>query len=117
MNSLYVIAFVFICLSLWWSTTHIPPWSATTTPPKPPPTPQQFVNVTGGVHNPQRMPWNADLTVMAAIAQCGGFKGGGDIYVTRGFQRIRMTQEELRRDPSKNIKLLAGDGIGSFYGV
>jgi polysaccharide export outer membrane protein len=75
----------------------------------------RFVSVSGGVRAPQRLPWNADLSLSSAIGNCGGL---GDFGNAKKIQIIREAKvfgvfslRDIQKDPSKDAKLLPGDQV------
>ena len=75
---------------------------------------QRFVDVTGEVRMPQRVPYTKDLTALGAVAACGGFTD----FANR--RRVKLTQagvtrefnaKEIQVDPSRDIRLLPNDKI------
>jgi len=75
---------------------------------------QRFVDVTGEVRMPQRVPYTKDLTALGAVAACGGFTD----FANR--RRVKLTQSGVTRefnakdiqvDPSRDIRLLPNDKI------
>lgn len=78
------------------------------------PTAARFVDVGGDVRAPQRVPFTADLTVLGAITAAGGFTeyaDQGKVRLLRDGQATLVNIKEVRRDPSKDIKLKPGDKI------
>ncbi|MFQ3670104.1 MAG: polysaccharide biosynthesis/export family protein [Verrucomicrobiia bacterium] len=74
----------------------------------------RFVNVTGEVRAPQRVPYTKDLTAVGAIAACGGFTDFANrrkVNLLRGGRRIEFNAAEILRDPSKDIPLMPDDNI------
>ena len=75
----------------------------------------RIVSVSGGVRQPQRLPWSPDLTLSSAIGNCAGLSDFGS---GKGIQIIREGKiagvynlNEVRKDPSKDPKLLPGDQV------
>ena len=73
----------------------------------------RFVVIGGAVHNPTRMPWSADLTLMSAIAAAGG---PGDfasdkINLIRGGKITLYSYKKLKKDPSQDPRLLPSDQV------
>lgn len=78
------------------------------------PTAARFVDVGGDVRSPQRVPFTADLTVLGAITAAGGFTeyaDQGKVRLLRDGQVTVVNIKEVRRDPSRDIKLKPGDKI------
>lgn len=74
----------------------------------------RFVDVGGDVRSPQRVPFTADLTLLGAITASGGFTeyaDQGKVSLLRDGQVIMVNIKEVRRDPTKDIKLKPGDKI------
>ena len=74
----------------------------------------RFVDVGGDVRSPQRVPFTADLTVLGAITASGGFTEYADqrkVSLLRDGQVIMIDVKDVRKDPSKDIKLKPGDKI------
>ena len=73
------------------------------------------VIVGGGVRQPNRIQWFADLTLKSAIQSVGGlgeFSNGKNIRVIRGG-KVDGTYDwkKISRDPSTDPKLLPGDQV------
>ena len=75
---------------------------------------KRFVDVTGEVVQPQRVPYTKDLTALGAVAACGGFTN----YANR--RKVKLTQngvtrefnaKEIQADFSRDIRLLPNDKI------
>jgi polysaccharide biosynthesis/export protein len=74
----------------------------------------RFVSVTGEVRAPQRLFYSKDLTVLGAIASCGGFTDYANrrrVRVLRGSQVIEFNALEALADPSKDVPMLPDDKI------
>lgn len=74
----------------------------------------RFVNTGGEVKMPQRVPFTADLTVLGAISASGGFTDFADqgkVRLLRDGKARIVNIKEIRKDPSKDIKLRPGDKI------
>ncbi len=74
----------------------------------------RFVNVEGAVRSPQRVAYTPDLTLLSAIAACGGFNEFAkqtDVTVSRGDKVERFNARELRRFPDRDPRLQPGDKI------
>ncbi len=76
---------------------------------------QRSVTITGGVRIPGKQPWSSDLTLGSAIGSAGGL---GDFGSPKGVRIIRDGKvfgtydfREVNKDPSKDVKLLAGDQV------
>jgi polysaccharide export outer membrane protein len=75
----------------------------------------RFVSISGGVRQPNRLAWSADLTLASAIGSCGGLSDFGS---PKGIKLIRDSKiaglfdlRQLQKDPAKDPKLLPGDQI------
>ena len=75
----------------------------------------RWVSVSGGVRAPQRAPWTPDMTLAAAIGNCGGLSDFGS---PKGIRVVRegkvlgiFSLKEIEKDPSKDVKLLPGDQV------
>ena len=74
----------------------------------------RFVNIGGAVHNPGRIPYTPDLTVMSALNAAGGLNDFGDpkkvIFIRDGKKQV-LDVRKFEKDPSKDIKVQPGDQI------
>lgn len=75
----------------------------------------RYVSVSGGVKQPQRLPWTPDLTLSSAIGNCGGL---GEFGSQKGIRVVRngtvagtFNYKDLIKDPSIDPKLLPGDQV------
>lgn len=78
------------------------------------PTAARFVDVGGSVRAPQRVPYTPDLTVLGAITATGGFTEFADqskVRLLRDGQVQIINVREVRKDPSRDVKLKPGDKI------
>jgi protein involved in polysaccharide export with SLBB domain len=78
------------------------------------PTAARFVDVGGDVRAPQRVPFTPDLTVLGAITAAGGFTeyaDQGKVRLLRDGNVTMISIREVRKDPSKDIRLKPGDKI------
>ncbi|MBE2204705.1 MAG: polysaccharide export protein [Chthoniobacterales bacterium] len=78
------------------------------------PTAARFVDVGGDVRSQQRVPFTADLTVLGAITAAGGFTEYADQSKVRLLRDGTVTViniKDVRKDPSKDLKLKPGDKI------
>jgi polysaccharide export outer membrane protein len=78
------------------------------------PTAARFVDVGGDVRSPQRVPFTPDLTVLGAINASGGFTEYADqskVRLLRDGGVITISIRDVRKDPSKDIRLKPGDKI------
>lgn len=76
--------------------------------------PSRFVSVTGDVRSPQRIFHQKDLTVMGAIATCGGFTEYANkraVRLLRGSEVMVINAIEVLKDPSKDVPLLPNDQV------
>lgn len=74
----------------------------------------RFVVVSGDVRSPQRIFHSKDLTVMGAIATCGGFSDYANkraIKLSRGSEIMVINALEVLKDPSKDVPLMPDDRI------
>jgi polysaccharide export outer membrane protein len=75
---------------------------------------QRFVNISGEVRIPQRVPFTSDMTVLRAITACGGFTDYADrrkVKILRGNDVFEFDAKEALLDPSKDVPMVAGDQI------
>lgn len=75
---------------------------------------QRFVDVTGEVRMPQRVPYTKDLTALGAVAACGGFTDFANrrrVKLTQGGVTREFNAREIQADPSRDIRLLPNDKI------
>lgn len=75
----------------------------------------RYVSISGGVRQPQRVPWTPDLTLMSGIGAAQGF---ADFGRQKGIRIIRgggvagtYNFKDLLKDPSLDPKLLPGDQV------
>jgi polysaccharide biosynthesis/export protein VpsN len=74
----------------------------------------RFVNVGGEVKTPERVPYTADLTILASINAAGGFTPYADqrrVRLLRGTEVIRVDVKKIRANPSLDVALQPGDKI------
>lgn len=74
----------------------------------------RFVDVGGDVRAQQRVPFTADLTVLGAITAAGGFTEYADqtkVKLLRDGKVTIINIKDVRKDPSKDLKLKPGDKI------
>ena len=74
----------------------------------------RFVDVGGDVKNPRRVSFTADLTVLGAITDAGGFTEYANqtkVELLRDGKVILINIKDVRKDPTKDIKLRPGDKI------
>lgn len=75
---------------------------------------QRFVDVTGEVRMPQRVPYTKDLTALGAVAACGGFTDFANrrkVKLTQNGVTREINAKEIQVDPSRDIRLLPNDKI------
>jgi polysaccharide export outer membrane protein len=75
---------------------------------------QRFVDVTGEVRMPQRVPYTKDLTALGAVAACGGFTDFANrrkVKLTQSGVTREFNAKESQSDPSRDIRLLPNDKI------
>jgi len=75
---------------------------------------QRFVDVTGEVRMPQRVPYTKDLTALGAVAACGGFTDFANrrkVKLTQSGATREFNAKEIQSDPSRDIRLLPNDKI------
>jgi polysaccharide export outer membrane protein len=75
---------------------------------------QRFVDVTGEVRMPQRVPYTKDLTALGAVAACGGFTDFANrrkVKLTQSGVTRDFNAKEIQVDPSRDIRLLPNDKI------
>lgn len=78
------------------------------------PSTARFVNVGGAVRTPRRVEFTPDLTLLGAINAAGGFTEFADqakVRLLRGGEASVINVKDIRRDPSKDVKLKPGDTI------
>jgi polysaccharide biosynthesis/export protein VpsN len=74
----------------------------------------RFVNVGGEVKTPERVPYTADLTILASINAAGGFTPYADqrrVRLLRGTQVTVVDIKKIRANPSLDLQLQPGDKI------
>ena len=74
----------------------------------------RFVNTTGEVKAPQRVPFTADLTLLGAISASGGFTefaDRGKVRLLRDQKTTIYNAKEILKDPSKDVRLRPGDQV------
>ena len=75
---------------------------------------QRFVDVTGEVRMPQRVPYTKDLTALGAVAACGGFTDFANrrrVRLTQGGQTQEFNAKEIQADQGRDIRLKPNDKI------
>ncbi len=75
---------------------------------------QRFVDVTGEVRMPQRVPYTKDLTAMGAVAACGGFTDFANrrrVRLTQGGVTQEFNAKEIQADQGRDIRLRPNDKI------
>ncbi len=74
----------------------------------------RFVNTTGEVKAPQRVPFTADLTLLGAISASGGFTefaDRGKVRLLRDKKTTIVNAKDILKDPAKDIRLKPGDQV------
>ncbi len=74
----------------------------------------RFVNTTGEVKAPQRVPFTADITLLGAISASGGFTefaNRGKVRLLRDQKTTIYDAREILKDPSKDVRLKPGDQV------
>lgn len=74
----------------------------------------RFVDVGGDVRAPQRVVFTPDLTVLGAITASGGFTEYAkqtEVKLLRDGKVMVINIKDVRKDPTKDIKLKPGDKI------
>ena len=74
----------------------------------------RFVNISGQVRSPGRIPYTADLKLTTAINAAGGptdFADMKHIKLTRDNKATIYNAKELRKNPEKDPQVLPGDQI------
>ncbi|MDE1171630.1 MAG: polysaccharide biosynthesis/export family protein [Verrucomicrobium sp.] len=80
----------------------------------------RYVNVSGEVRQPQRIPFTNDLSVLRAITACGGFTDYANkrkVKILRNGALIRFNAVEALKNPTLDIALQAGDQIQVDRGI
>ena len=75
---------------------------------------QRFVDVTGEVRMPQRVPYTKDLTALGAVAACGVFTDFANrrrVRLTQGGQTQEFNAKEIQADQGRDIRLKPNDKI------
>jgi len=75
---------------------------------------QRFVDVTGEVRMPQRVPYTKDLTALGAVAACGGFTDFANrrrVRLTQGGVTQEFNAKEIQADQGRGIRLKPNDKI------
>ena len=75
---------------------------------------QRFVDVTGEVRMPQRVPYTKDLTALGAVAACGGFTDFANrrkVKLTQAGVTREFNAKDIQSDPSRDIRLTPNDKI------
>lgn len=73
----------------------------------------RFVNMSGAVRAPGRVPFQNDFTIMTAIGAAGGPNdyAGDAVYLTREGKKTKYSRKDLSKNPDKDIKVQPGDQI------
>lgn len=75
---------------------------------------QRFVDVTGEVRSPMRVPYTKDLTAMGAVAACGGFTDFANrrrVKLTQAGTTREFNAKEIQADQGRDIRLTPNDKI------
>jgi protein involved in polysaccharide export with SLBB domain len=75
---------------------------------------RRWINVAGEVKNPQRIPYNPNLTVLTSIIIVGGFSPSADeqkVRLLRADAVMIIDIKKVRADPSLDIPVEPGDRI------
>ncbi len=75
---------------------------------------ERFVNITGDVRSPLRVPYTIDLTVLGAISAAGGFDEYADkhhVRILRGSQLLIMDAQKATNTPGADMVVYPGDEI------
>ena len=78
------------------------------------PSEARFVNVGGDVKTPRRVEFTPDLTILGAINASGGFTEYADqtkVRLLRDGRSVTVNIRDVRKDPSKDVRLKPGDTI------
>jgi protein involved in polysaccharide export with SLBB domain len=76
--------------------------------------PMRSYFVRGEIRQPGRFPLTTGMTLVQAIAACGGFTDFADprdVRVLRGDRRIRFNVRDMETNPEKDVSIEAGDVI------
>jgi polysaccharide export outer membrane protein len=78
-----------------------------------PPAQSRFVDVSGAVRSPGRVPYSSDLTLMTTIDSAGGPSdfAGDQIRLVRGGKIQYFSRKKLNKDPSLDPRIEPGDQI------
>ncbi len=74
----------------------------------------KFVNVSGAVKSPMRVPYTPDMTVMSAINAAGDFNDYAkqtDVRLTRGNTVKKINCKDARKNPALDMAVQPGDSI------
>jgi protein involved in polysaccharide export with SLBB domain len=74
----------------------------------------RFVNVGGAVHQPSRVPFTEDMTLLTAINAAGGFNEFADqkrVRLLRGSEVKVFDVRQFRKNPGKDLALQPGDRV------
>jgi protein involved in polysaccharide export with SLBB domain len=73
----------------------------------------RYVIVGQGVRAPNRIPWSADMTLLGAIATCGGPDefAPDRINLIRDGKAVQYSRKKLQRNPDLDPKVAPGDRI------
>jgi polysaccharide export outer membrane protein len=78
-----------------------------------PPPQSRFIDVSGAVRQPGRVPYSSDLTLMTTIDSAGGPSdfAGDKIRLVRGGKIQFFSRKKLNKDPSLDPRIEPGDQI------
>jgi polysaccharide export outer membrane protein len=78
-----------------------------------PPPQSRFIDVSGAVKAPGRVPYSSDLTLMTTIDSAGGPSdfAGDRIRLVRGGKIQFFSRKKLNKDPSLDPRIEPGDQI------
>ena len=74
----------------------------------------RFVNVSGAVKSPMRVPFTPDMTLMSAINAAGDFNDYADarkVHLVRGNSVKIYNCKDIRKNPSLDPKIEPGDSV------
>ncbi len=80
---------------------------------------QRFVNVSGYVRAPGRIPYQNDMSILGAINAAGGRNefAGDRIILTREGKQEKFSFKALSKEPAKDLKVQPGDSIEQKQGI
>lgn len=74
----------------------------------------RFVNVSGDVQSPSRVPYTPDLTILSVVAACRGFTPYADqkkVSLMRDGEVQIVNFKKLQENPKEDIPLKPGDNV------